>query len=385
MSSVRDASQAMRREILAQQARGQSELNKLSERQERELEAAKAAHRADVANLKTQHQVELEEEAKNREEKLLMVRDSLERTKNITEAEAKRLAAQGAAQRETTREAQQQEQQLLTQRHEERIMEQNHRFNQGLRDLNEKERRHTAELVDQHRAEQANQQNLWKNKIQQQRAQFSETHAKEGAKFEHLKSGTERQQRQEVLGLHRQHQSQLGEMGKRHVKEQEKLTNHHQGTLYSREAFFEKKYQDQMKQQEALTKDLEARHAKVQAASRESLLKRVEADEARSGDPFFRFTELRPEVRELPDAYELKVKVPDYAKEEVLLSANTKELVLTFNRRHRDERKVEGGGVERVDRVESTVNRIPVNAPLDGRKMTRTWDDGTLTFVVKKA
>lgn len=386
MSKVgQSAAQAQQREIQAKQRHGQVELKKLSERQDRELRASKDAHQADMVNLREQNHQQVAEEVRKKEETLMTLRDSLEKTKQVTDNEAKRLEALGVQRRAQIAERQRHEQELLTQRNEEQLQDQNHHFNVALRDQVENQRREAKGLEDMHRQEMANQQGLWKGKIHQQRANFSELHAKEGQRFEQMHHTQERNQKSEALTLHRQHQERMGEMSDRQTKEQGKLTEHHQTNLHDRERFFEKKYQAQMQIHEGYTKELEARNEKAQAASRESLFKRVSADEVRSGDPFFAFTDLKPEVREIPEGYEVKVKVPDYAKEEVLLSANTKELVLTFNRRHKDERKTADGGSERIDRVESTVNRIPVGSPLDPRKMTRTWEDGTLTFVVKKA
>jgi hypothetical protein len=77
--------------------------------------------------------------------------------------------------------------------------------------------------------------------------------------------------------------------------------------------------------------------------------------------------------------------MPEYAKEVVTASANGKEIVLTSNRRYQDERKDADGTVNKVNKVESTVSRIPVGQVLDPRKMEKNWVEGALVFTIKKA
>ena len=94
---------------------------------------------------------------------------------------------------------------------------------------------------------------------------------------------------------------------------------------------------------------------------------------------------MKPQITEQPDHYVLKMKVPEYAKEEVILSSNQREIVMTFNRRHKEERTDEDGTKLKFDKVESTVSRVPVAHILNPRKITKEWAEGVLTYKIFKA
>ena len=163
------------------------------------------------------------------------------------------------------------------------------------------------------------------------------------------------------------------------------MTEQNNQAIQDKEVLFEKKYQGQLGRHLAADKNLEANNAKIIEENKEGLIKRVKVYQDRKDDPFFQFTQLKPVIVDQPDHYIVKVNVPEYAKEEVILSTNSREIVMTFSRRHKEERSDEDGSKLKFDKVESTVSRVPVAQILDPKRITKEWADGVLTYKVFKA
>lgn len=362
-----------------------NEVSKTRQQQELTLEELKKSHEHGMVELREQNARDIDAAAIKKEETLQQMRGTLDKSKQLTDAELKRQQVHLQARRTSVEQHFAENMDRVQNQHQESMDDQNYRFTTDLKERDVKQGQQTRTMVELNRAEHAKESDLWKNKIQSQRDQFSARYNTEGVKYQHHLNQQEMKGKKQVMTEHQKHETRLATMTDQHVKQEKELTEKQQAGLVTKEQMFEKKYSTQMQQHLSSEQHLESLHKDIVKKSEDSLLSRVSAAKERSNDPFFKFTELKPIVKEEPQQYVIKVQVPEYAKEEVLLSANPKELVLTHNRRFKDERHEEGGITKKVDKVESLVNRIPVNQVLDSRKITKTWDDGTLTFTVKKA
>ncbi|MBY0515487.1 MAG: hypothetical protein K2P81_01160 [Bacteriovoracaceae bacterium] len=385
MSSVKEVNSVNQRSLQTLQRKNKSELDHLSKKHELDVEDIKKAHDKDIHQLRDANQIEIAEEVQKKEETLNALKGSIDKTKQITEAEVKRQQIHSNRLKEENQQKTREEIENINFRHEDLVQDLNQRQNSNLRDLNEESQLKMKDMQDTNRMAFSNEGEQWRGKINQQRQVFAESYRSEGEKYDHVREKQKTQHKHLLHSQHRKSEQELSQLSEQTVKRHEEVKTHHQKSLVEKENLFEKKYQDQLAKHGESEKNLEGMHSKVLDSAKESLNKRVEIEQNRSNDSFFNFTELRPTIEEQPGQYILRVKVPEYSKEEVLLSSNHKELVLTSNRRYQDERKDADGTMKKVNKVESMTSRIPVSQVLDARKMTKEWKDGELIFTVKKA
>jgi HSP20 family molecular chaperone IbpA len=382
---IREASNAGRQALHSLQRRNKAELENSKRINEAQINEMKKSNDASMVRIRDEHQIEIAGEVQKKEETLEALRKNQEETQRLLEAETKRQAQLHDVKRTDMKAKGAAEIERVAQDHQLTIEELNARQNDQLRDMNEESRFKLNEMDQQQRERFAAEGNTWRNKVDTQRSQFHHRYTTETANFQRQEENLKKQNEVQTLKTHRDHEQKMTEMNKQHVVHSEKVTNHHQKSLVDKEQFFEKKYQTQLAQHASSNKILEDLNVKAINQLKDDVNKRQTVEMNHAKDPFFSFIDLKPQVEERPDAYVVKVKVPEYAKEEVSLTANFKEMVLSSNRRYQDVRKDENGTTNKVNKVESLVTKIPVGQVLDPRKMEKSWAEGVMTFVVKKA
>jgi HSP20 family molecular chaperone IbpA len=385
MSTINESSKFQQASSQNLQRKQKAELENLTRRHETNIKEVKKIQDQDIHQVREQHQLELAEEVQKKEAALDALRQSLEKTQRITQTEAQRLEAHAARKRSDTLERSQAEVEKLNNNHNEVVEEVNIRQNTTLNDINEQARLRENEMNNRNRYTIATQEQEWQHRLEQQRGQFSNNYQIEGQKFETLANKQQNDNKTQLKQTHSLHEQRMNDMNKQHVAYEEKVTTHNQKSLHEKERFFEQKYQTQLNRHLESEKHLNDLNTKALDKAKDTLNKRVEIEQNRSGDAFFEFTGIKAKLSEKPDSYQVTVQIPEYAKESVLLTANGKELVLTANRRYQDERKNEDGSTQKVNKVESMVSRIPVGQVLDPKHLKKDWVDGQLVFTVKKA
>lgn len=385
VDALRQSSQAHKRALDNQEKRQKLELEMAQKNADANLNEMRKSKAQDAINIDSEHHKQVAEKTFEKEKKLEKLRLHMDETQKLTDRELQR---QQELHKKTLADKNENFQRNFSETREKQEMafeDNNHKFNIAARNAADEQNNQVMLRENRFQNQDVQQKELWNNKINQNRNQFSETYQAESAKFDHLKSKQEAGFKKNLAANHQKNETKLSEQQKLHVKQEERLKQQNNKAIQDKEVFFEKKYQDQLGRHVVAEKNLEETNKKVVERSKEDLVKRVKVYESRSSDPFFTFTHIKPTVTEQPDHYVLKMPIPEYAKEEVILSTNNREIVLTFNRRHKEERVDEDGSKLKVDKVESTVSRIPVEQILNPRKTTKEWADGVMTYKVFKA
>jgi HSP20 family molecular chaperone IbpA len=89
-------------------------------------------------------------------------------------------------------------------------------------------------------------------------------------------------------------------------------------------------------------------------------------------------------MKEGDDHYLVEVEVPSYAKNDLRLTTNNKEVVLTLNRRYQDQLE-NNGRTSKINKIETLSSRMPTNHFLNAKKITSTYADGVMTYKIAKA
>lgn len=385
MDAVRVSAQAHKKALDNQNKRQELELAMSKDNHSAQLGEVRKAYRNDVQNLKDEHTKEVAEQTFDKEKKLEQMRIQLQQSQNLTDNELKRqqelLTAQKAEKVENFRK----DMDTIREQQEVAMDDNNHRYHQAMRDAHLEYARESQAAEDRFAQQDAAQKQHWDIRLNKNREMFSNRYKSEEDRFNISKNQQEHLHKKHFRDTHQKHEVKMADMNKRHTQEEEMIKQRGNQAIQAKEVFFEKKYQDQLKRHNELDQTQQKRYVDLQEKSKEDLHQRVALATQKAGDPFFDFTEMRPELTEQPDHYVLKVPTPEYAKEETIVSSNTKEIVLHTNRRHKDVRKNEDGSTSKVDKAESLVTRIPVNSVLNPRKMTKEWADGVTTFKIWKA
>lgn len=382
---IRSNTQAQVRLSQKLQRKQSQELESLSKRHQAEVSDVKRIQAQDLAEIRDQHQREIAEQVDRKEKGLEALRDSLEKTRKLTERESQQLLARTQEKRSATLAQSNDELQRVTNAYADKIDDVNIRQNDVLQDLYREGQLKSAEIQDRNRVVAQTQEQEWQGRIDQQRQQFGHTYQSEAKKFETLTRQQQDQSQRQIKDTQTKNETRLSTMNQQHVALEEKLTNQNQKSLSEKEQYFEKKYQRQQQQHFAAEKHLQELQDRALAKTKDDLNQRVTVEQRRSSDAFFAFTEMPAKLEERPEAYVLRVRMPEYAKEEVQVTVNQKELVVTSNRRYQDERRDQDGVVRKVNKVESLVSRLPVDSVLNPKKVTKEWVDGEVVFTVQKA
>lgn len=382
---IREVSNAQRSTMNALTRKNKSEVEQIKRIHALNVNEIKKSQDNDLHLLRETHQLDVAQEVQKKEETLQALRKSQEETQRLTETETRRQQAHAGQKREEIRQRSEAEITKLNVQQSESTEDLTLRHNEAVRDIHQGNREQLHEMDSRHRVTLGAESDQWRTRIEDQRTKFQGTYQVEGQKYERLSTDQKKKNETQALNTHREHEAKMSQMNTQQVQHEEKVKTHHQKSLSDKEVYFEKKYQDQLAQHTKSNKLLDDLNQKVLSTAKDDINKRVEIEKNRSTDPFFSFTEMRPKLEEKPDSYVLRIEMPEYAKEEVSLSANGKEMVLTSNRRYQDERKDPDGTVKKVNKVESMVSRIPVGQVLDPRKMEKNWVEGALVFTIKKA
>jgi HSP20 family molecular chaperone IbpA len=106
--------------------------------------------------------------------------------------------------------------------------------------------------------------------------------------------------------------------------------------------------------------------------------------QTRSGDPFYQTGLLNPEVIEEPQNYVIKIKVPEHEKDNVILHGDNRELRLTLTRRTQEEVTMSDGSLNKSNRSEVFIKKIPVKDIVDTSRLKQNYQNGMLSFNVPK-
>lgn len=385
VDAIRTSAVAHKRKLDNQEKRQRVELDMNKQAHSANLEDLRKSNQLDAANLRDEHERLVNEKILEKEARLEKIRLTMQETQSLTDKELKRQEELHKKTLADRNESFRQNSAVTREQQELSLEDTNHRYNVAARDAHNKQLEETAQREARFRNQDIQQKNAWNAKINENRTKFAETYQSEDMKFNHLRMKQERDYKKNLKTNHDKNEVKLTEQQKLHLKHENALKEQNNQAIQDREVMFEKKYQGQLGRHLEAEKNLESINQKVVDESKEGLIKRVKVYADRSDDPFFHFTQVKPQITEEPDHYVLKLQIPEYAKEEVILSTNQREIVMTFNRRHKEERTDEDGAKLKFDKVESTVSRMPVAYILNPRKITKAWADGVLTYKIMKA
>lgn len=162
---------------------------------------------------------------------------------------------------------------------------------------------------------------------------------------------------------------------------------HFDEVMKTKRMAYQQKMDAMIKSHEMALEHVKSRHAGEIQSLLESQAKYRKALDSRSDDPFYNVTALAPRLEDKMKFYEIKMEVPPFEQQNVILSGHERMLKLSHSRRAETSVELPDGSTNKSKRSESFVKEFNVADIIDPDKIIRQYDPETrlLTFRIDKA
>ncbi len=373
---------------------GARQMENLKRKQDREIKRLesghqdlkaelKKAHQAEVIDLNHENQRQVAGEADKKEKVLAQMREHLESTRKLTDKQLDEYKTQTEKTKAHEHQKLSLERERVKTEHDLYMEDMNYRYGQQVRKVNDDGKNQLVQMKEVKQQEIAQTEEHFQNRIQGQTQNFNKRYQTDSMNYKKIKDDQDNVFKKERANTNLRQQVELGKLSTTHQDQLEVRDREFRKGLKVQDQIFEKKYAEQLEVKNGDYQRLSNKHEQVLDKMKAELQDKLEYHVSRSDDPFYKFTLLRPELKHFEDRIEIKVEVPDHSKADLQLTTNNKEAILTFNRRHDDIRK-EGTVTNKVHKVESFTTRLMTEYHLDPKSVKSTFENGTMTYIVKK-
>jgi len=157
-----------------------------------------------------------------------------------------------------------------------------------------------------------------------------------------------------------------------------------QKTYQNNQKNFEKQFSDQNKTQQSTFKNLEDRFQEQINETKSRTSNVINHISQKADDPFYQIKRPNPTLKDVGDSYEIKLEVPPHEQQSYILSAEKRQLKLSFDRHFKDQLKQDGQELK-SSRVESFNYSFPVESIVDSKQISKNYENNILTFRIAKA
>jgi HSP20 family molecular chaperone IbpA len=385
MSSIRE-----QEKFHARQMEG---LKRKSERELRSIETLHQNHKADVAksheseivNLRNEHEIKIAAENEKKEKLITQMKDHLDRTKMMTDKELRELKSNTTKIKEQNAANLSDDREVRTSEHQAYVEDLNHRFNESVQKINEDGQDQINLRKEALRDEYNGMEDNFKTKIGRQTEEYTTKFKKDEQDFQRMKDEQVSQNKKQRLEINQKQQIELEKSSRQHAKTTQERDLEFRKEVKNQDLSFEKKYGEHLKKHQDDLLRLDQQKEKVSQGLKTALTDQMVTTSKRSQDSFYRFVDLKPSLAHHPDHVEVQVAVPEHSKQDLQLTTNGKEVIVNFNRRYDDTSRPMKGVVNKMHKVETYTTRLTTDYILNPKTVKSSYQDGIMTFTVKKA
>lgn len=382
--SVRDVDKLHARQMEGLRRKNERELKFVKDSHDTMKAEQKKQNDAELVDIQHEHHQHIASENAKKEKLLQDMRGHLEQTKTLTDRELAELEVEKLKDHNQIAARLQDQRARVVEDHQLYLEDINHRFNNKTNEVLS-EGRSRIDSMEQAQTQAYNtKQDDYQKKINDQRSHFTIKYRADEESFKKVKDTQDRTYKKERMAQNVRQNHELEKMAKTHDSSKNLRQQEFKRDVAAQEDFFEKRYTDVRNKHEADFQRLNDLNKKIVNDNKASLVKEISLQQTRAEDPFFEFTELRPTLKETEEGVQIQVAVPDHAKNDLVLTVNNKDVLLSFNRRYKDVVKNEQGE-SRIDKVESLSSKIKTNQHLNAKSLKAQYDSGVMTYTIKKA
>ena len=384
-NAIRDIERLNQRQIETAKRRNERELKTMENAHQDYRADVKKTHEQEIVDIQHHNHAQINKEAEKKEKILEEMRTHLQQTKNLTEKELKSLSDMTGQKKVDLQRKHSTDRERLNAENELYLEELNYRYNTSSKKVSEDGKKRIDEVKNNMSEQYSETENFYQDKIRKQTNEFTTRFNHQNREQQRLKDTQDNQFKKERLVTNLNQQRQMNQMTETHQNHLEVRDNDYRKGLKEQEAFFEKKYTNQLERHNGEFKTLEEKNQKLVENLKASLSQELTTRASKNEDPFYKFQTLKPTLKEFEDRVEVRVAIPDHSKEDVQLSINGKEAIVSFNRRYTDATKLEDGTINKINKVESFTTRLPTGHVLNAKSVKSSYADGAMTYVIKKA
>lgn len=383
--AIRNVEKLNARQIDAVKRRGEREIKTIENAHQNMKAEQKKAHASEIVDLESNHHHQLNQAAAKKEKVLSEMREHLQQTKSLTEKELKDLKNATENEKAAHQDRLALERERINANNALHLEELGDRFSREARKVHTEgqSRIESTKLEKQELLTEVESYN--QKKLNQQRNEFNTRFSEDGRNFEKIKNDQDNQFKNERMATNQRQQIEMQKLTDSHNGQVEKKDEHYRKGLKEQDLFFEKKYESQLSRHNSDFKALEQKNNDVIEKLKSSLTTEISHIASKNDDPFYKFEALAPRLKQTEEGAEISMEVPEHSKEAVTLSFNGKEAIVSLNRRYSDANKTQDGIINKINKVESFTTRLQTPDILDPKSVKSSYENGTITFTVKKA
>lgn len=384
-NAIRDTEKLNQRQIETAKRRNEREIKTINTNHENYKADLQKTHAQEIVDIQNEHHMHMSNEADRKEKVLADMRNHLQQTKDLTEKELKSLATLSDKEKNAIREKFSQDRQRINAENELYLEDMNDRFNQSSRKISYDGKNRMEDMKHSMNEQFLETKKFHESKLQNATEEFTTRFRTDGRKYEDLKYQQDTSFKKERLSTNLRQQNEMKKMTEVHTNHLEQKDQNYRKGLKDQDLFFEKKYAGQFSTHNEQYKRLEDKNKKLVEDLKTSLTKEITKTSDRNNDPFFKFETLKPKLKSFEDRVEISVEIPEHSKQDVQLTFNGKEAIISFNRRFADASKEVDGTINKINKVETFTSRLQTGTFLNAKTMKSSYENGVMTYVVQKA
>lgn len=386
MSKIsRDLDKVHSRLIETLNRKHEREVKRMNEVHSQNTDQIRKGQSMDLVNLQDNHERQISSENEKKERVLTQMKGNLDDSKRLTDKELDELREFRKKEGADIQGKLANDRERIGSEHNANLTDMNEKFIKANRRVNSEGNDRLNTLKDQMNEQYADRSSFNQKRLDQQHTEHTTRFSKDLESYSKMTNEQKKIFEKKQMATHKRQDSTIIQMEGQHKKEVEKRNFLKREDLKQQELFFEKKYADSFKRHGEHFKVLDETSDKAVKQLKADMTKEVEFKETRAEDPFFRFVELKPTFELTETGVRIRVKVPDHSKQDLQLNLNGKEAVVNFNRRYVDTQKDDQGNSSRVSKIETLSTRLQTGVHLDPKSVKGSYQDGVMTYDIKKA
>lgn len=385
MSGIKDVERNNHLRLETVKRRTQREINAIESNHKSYKKEIDKAHDLELADLRTNNQIEINKTVEKKEKVLNELKTNLDQTKEFTDKQLKDLKNQSQREKLDLHKKFTVDRDRINQNHQLHLDENNDRFNDVGNKVTEDGKRRLDDITNTMNDKINETQKKNHAELDEQKMDFANKYRSTEQNNIKMKDQQDKFYKKERISTNLRQQAEIRKMGENHKSHFDLRDTEYRKGFKEQDRFFEKKFSDQLNRHNLIFKELETKNNKVVENLKSSLTKEIAKIAEKNDDQFYQFETLKPRLKQFKDHVEIQVEVPDHSKQDLQLTIHGKEAILNFNRRYNDASKSAEGTINKINKVETFTTRLPTDDALNARSVKSSYENGTMTYVIKKS
>ena len=382
--SIRELEKINSRRMENLQRKQSREINQLADAHEMVKVDIKKSNDSEIVELQNENMRHVASENEKKEKVLEQMKNHLDQTRKMTDSQIKDLKDNSLKTKKDESEKLSIDRQRIKSENDLYLEDLGNRLTNEHKKVVGDSRDQMRLLKDSHGQEISSTEDHFQDKIRTQTSNFTQRFQTDERNQKKIKDDQDKQFKTERMNTNVRQQQDMGKLTETHNKHLEVRDKEFRRGIKEQDVVFEKKYSDSLQTKNEDMKRLYDLNTKVLTKMKSDLKETLETSVKRSDDPFYRFTQLNPTLKQFEDRVEISVAIPDHAKTDIQLTINDKEAIINFDRRYDDSRK-EAGTSSKLHKVESFTSRLMTNIHLDSKSVKSKYEDGVMTYSIKQS